>query len=296
MLTSVRRRFTLATVFVFLLEILVGSIIWALRQLWEDRFVALMRWLYATKGTRWIAVGTDWYVANPVAGIVLVCVLTMLALWIVAFVDDRMLAHRRAATSGAPQTETLLEPLQRGQKESLEYRELSTEPEPTPNIEALEPYERPLHQRPGDPRLYRGEGTRFDTRYLAFMAPFRNDGRADREVAFIPDVRATVRAGDHRFGGYWFPANGPTVNFEVSGPTQELAVVIIDRQQRMLFVDEKRPTDEVEHVVVWAQGMTPIEWGTTITLVSEGRVVCEQRYRLSSGPNPFFRLYKEPPS
>jgi hypothetical protein len=106
MLASVRRRLTARTVLAVLLQYLILALLWSFHRLFDDAFVHAMHELYSRYATRWIANTITWYVENTGSGVTLVSVLAMLLLWIVSFVDDRILAREFQAgkTSAVPLT------------------------------------------------------------------------------------------------------------------------------------------------------------------------------------------------
>jgi hypothetical protein len=98
MLASLRRRLTSRTVLAVVLFFLAQTLLWAFHRLFDDAFVRMTHELYSRYGTRWIASSISWYVENPVGGALVVFMLIIVLLWVVAFVDDRILAREVLAS------------------------------------------------------------------------------------------------------------------------------------------------------------------------------------------------------
>ena len=96
-LTFWRRFGNIKGLLLLLVPLILRALLWLVGLLWEDAVLKGIHWLYERRGTRWLAVAMTWYRDNGVAGVVLLTAMVMFALWVIAFVDDRILA--RKATS-----------------------------------------------------------------------------------------------------------------------------------------------------------------------------------------------------
>lgn len=107
-----RRLFVNPTGCLLLLSpVIARLILWICEQLWEDEVVQFTHRLYERSGTRWLGVALSWYSSNLISGVVGLSALVMVALWTIAFIDDRQLA-RKGSNSGPPRRPPKVAPVQ----------------------------------------------------------------------------------------------------------------------------------------------------------------------------------------